>query len=54
MLLSSSHDGLSSEDSREMGIKVAQAVLGHRLVETTQVYAEVSQWRAIEAMERIG
>ncbi|MGE3172484.1 MAG: tyrosine-type recombinase/integrase [Planctomycetota bacterium] len=39
---------------REMGIEVAQAVLGHRLVETTQVYAEVSQRRAIEAMERMG
>lgn len=39
---------------REMGIEVAQAVLGHRQLETTQVYAEVNQQRAVEAMERLG
>jgi integrase len=39
---------------KEMGIEVAQAVLGHRKLETTQVYAEVNQARAIEAMERLG
>ena len=39
---------------KEMGIEVAQAVLGHRQLETTQVYAEVNQDRAVEAMERLG
>ena len=39
---------------KEMGIEVAQAVLGHRQLETTQVYAEVNQARAVEAMERLG
>ncbi|MBK8975075.1 MAG: tyrosine-type recombinase/integrase [Planctomycetes bacterium] len=39
---------------RELGIEAAQAVLGHRLIETTQVYAEVSQARAIDAMARLG
>ncbi len=39
---------------KELGIEVAQAVLGHRLLETTQVYAEVSVQRAIDAMERLG
>ncbi|MCC6784263.1 MAG: site-specific integrase [Planctomycetes bacterium] len=39
---------------RELGIEAAQAVLGHRLIETTQVYAEVSRARAVEAMERLG
>jgi integrase len=39
---------------KEMGIEVAQAVLGHRQLETTQVYAEVSLQRAVDAMERLG
>ncbi|MDZ4784352.1 MAG: site-specific integrase [Planctomycetia bacterium] len=39
---------------KEMGCEVAQAVLGHRQLETTQVYAEVNQARAVEAMERLG
>lgn len=39
---------------KEMGIEVAQAVLGHRKLETTQVYAEVNRERAVEAMERLG
>lgn len=39
---------------KEMGIEVAQAVLGHRQLETTQVYAEVNQARAVDAMERLG
>ncbi len=39
---------------KEMGIEVAQAVLGHRSVETTQVYAEVNLKSAVEAMERLG
>ncbi|MGK0433575.1 MAG: integrase [Planctomycetota bacterium] len=39
---------------KEFGIESAQAVLGHRNLETTQVYAEVNQQRAVEAMERFG
>jgi integrase len=39
---------------KEMGLEAAQAVLGHRLLETTQVYAEVSRQRAVEVMERLG
>lgn len=39
---------------RELGLEAAQAVLGHRFVETTQVYAEVSQRRAVEAMASLG
>jgi integrase len=39
---------------KELGVEVAQAVLGHRQLETTQVYAEVNQARAVEAMERLG
>ncbi len=39
---------------RELGLEAAQAVLGHRFIETTQVYAEVSQVRAVEAMARLG
>ncbi len=39
---------------QEFGIEAAQAVLGHRLLETTQVYAESNRLRAREAMERIG
>ncbi|MEQ1633216.1 MAG: site-specific integrase [Planctomycetota bacterium] len=39
---------------KEMGIEAAQAVLGHRQLETTQVYAEVNRARAMEVMERLG
>lgn len=39
---------------REFGLDVAKAVLGHRLVETTQIYAEVDRARAMEAIERVG
>jgi integrase len=39
---------------REHGLDVAKAVLGHRLVETTQVYAEIDRRRAMETMERVG
>lgn len=39
---------------REFGLDVAKAVLGHRLVETTQIYAEVDRTRAMEAIERVG
>jgi integrase len=39
---------------KELGLEVAQAVLGHRQLETTQVYAEINVARAVEAMERLG
>jgi integrase len=39
---------------REFGLDVAKAVLGHQLVETTQIYAEVDRARAMEAIERVG
>jgi integrase len=39
---------------KEYGLEVAQAVLGHRQLETTQVYAEINLARAVEAMERLG
>lgn len=39
---------------KELGIEAAQAVLGHRQLETTQVYAEVNLARGVEAMERLG
>jgi site-specific recombinase XerD len=39
---------------REHGLDVAKAVLGHRLVETTQVYAEIDRRRAVDATKRVG
>jgi integrase len=39
---------------REHGLDVAKAVLGHRLVETTQIYAEIDRKRAMETIERVG
>lgn len=39
---------------RDYGLDVAKAVLGHRIVETTQIYAEIDHKRAMEAMERVG
>jgi integrase len=39
---------------REFGLDVAQVVLGHKEVSTTQVYAEADRQRATEAMLRIG
>ncbi|MEZ5990500.1 MAG: site-specific integrase [Planctomycetota bacterium] len=38
----------------ELGLEAASAVLGHRLVETTQIYAEVSARRARDVMQRMG
>jgi site-specific recombinase XerD len=38
----------------EFGLDVAKAVLGHSRVETTQIYAEIDQVRAMEAMARVG
>lgn len=39
---------------QEWGLEVAKAVLGHRLVETTQIYAEADRKRAMDAIERVG
>lgn len=38
----------------EFGLDVAKAVLGHRRVETTQIYAEADQARAMQAMQQTG
>jgi integrase len=38
----------------EYGLDVAKAVLGHRRVETTQIYAEADQARAMQAIEQVG
>lgn len=38
----------------EFGLDVAKAVLGHRRVETTQIYAEVDRGHAVAAIERVG
>lgn len=39
---------------REFGLDTAKAVLGHRLIETTQIYAESDRARAMEAIGRVG
>lgn len=39
---------------REYGRDVAKAVLGHRLVETTQIYAEVDRKRAMDTIGEVG
>ncbi len=39
---------------REFGIEVARVVLGHRSAAVTQIYAEIDQNRAMEAIQRIG
>ena len=38
----------------EFGLDVAQLLLGHAHADVTQVYAEVDQTRAIEAVKRVG
>jgi integrase len=38
----------------EYGLDVAKAVLGHRRVETTQIYAEADKSRAMQAIEQVG
>ncbi len=39
---------------REYGLDAAKAILGHRLVETTQVYAEIDAAKAAEIMALVG
>jgi integrase len=36
------------------GLEAAKTILGHRLVETTQIYAESDRKRAREIVERVG
>ena len=36
------------------GLEVAKALLGHRRVETSQIYAEVDRASAVRAMSEIG
>ena len=37
----------------EYGLDVAKAVLGHRRIETTQIYAEADQAGAMQGIERV-
>jgi integrase len=39
---------------KEFGLEAAAAMLGHRLVETTQIYADVRDARAVEVANAIG
>ncbi len=39
---------------KEFGLDVAQAVLGHKTAEVTQVYAELDRGKALDAMKRSG
>lgn len=39
---------------RECGLEAVQAVLGHSLIETSQIYAEKSAAHAIEAIRKLG
>lgn len=39
---------------KEFGLEAAKAVLGHRLVETTQIYAEIDHAKAVQIIEQIG
>lgn len=39
---------------KQYGLEVAQAVLGHSKLETTQIYAAVNQDKAITAIEKVG
>jgi len=44
----------ATELRRQFGLDVARAVLGHRTPAITEVYAEIDQAKAMEAMEQIG
>ncbi len=44
----------ATELRRNYGLDVAKAVLGHRIVETTQIYAEIDRKRAMETIEKVG
>ena len=44
----------ATELRKEFGIEVARIVLGHRSAAITEVYAELDQAKAVEAMLRVG
>lgn len=44
----------ATEARRRFGLEAASALLGHRLVETTQVYAELSRTRALQIAAEVG
>lgn len=44
----------ATEARAQFGLEAACALLGHRLVETTQIYAEVSRSRALEIAAKVG
>lgn len=44
----------ATELRKEFGIEVARIILGHRSAAITEVYAELDQAKAIEAMARVG
>ncbi|MBI3817219.1 MAG: site-specific integrase [Planctomycetes bacterium] len=39
---------------KEFGLEVAGAILGHRILETTQIYAEVNRARALDVAAKVG
>ena len=47
------HDA-ATEARKRFGIQATNALLGYKLVETTQVYAEVSLTRADEIASQVG
>jgi integrase len=44
----------ATEARKRFGLEAASALLGHRLVETTQIYTEVSIARAVEIASQVG
>jgi integrase len=46
--------GTATKLRREFGLDTARAVLGHSSPVVTEVYAEMDQAKAAEAMERVG
>jgi len=44
----------SHELRRQFGIETARIILGHRSAAITEVYAELDQAKAAEAMKRVG
>jgi integrase len=39
---------------RELGLEAARAVLGHSSAQVTEIYAELDQSKAADAMKRLG
>ncbi len=44
----------ATELRRQFGIETARIILGHRSAAITEVYAELDQAKAVEAMKRVG